>query len=99
MLIPFDQLYTHFRLNISGILHIGAHECEELKDYMRFNISPLQIYWVEAQQSKVDQMKSNNVPNIYQAIIDEVDDKEISFNKIFVKIMFSCASSLVLNKI
>lgn len=80
MLIPFNQLYNMFNLNISGIFHIGAHECEELKDYIRFNINPLQIYWVEAQQNKVDQMKSKNIPNIYQAIIDEVDGKEISFN-------------------
>ena len=80
MLIPFNQLYQQYNLNISGIFHIGAHECEELKDYMQFNINPLQIYWVEAQQNKVDLMKSKNIPNIYQAIIDEVDDKEISFN-------------------
>ena len=80
MLIPFNQLYQQYNLNISGIFHIGAHECEELKDYMQFNINPRQIYWVEAQQNKVDQMKSKNIPNIYQAIIDEVDDKEISFN-------------------
>lgn len=80
MLIPFNQLYRQYNLNISGIFHIGAHECEELKDYVQFNINPLQIYWVEAQQNKVDQMKSKNIPNIYQAIIDEVDDKEIIFN-------------------
>ena len=47
---------------------------------MQFNINPLQIYWVEAQQNKVDQMKSKKIPNIYQAIIDDVDDKEINFN-------------------
>ena len=80
MLIPFWQLYQQYNLNISGILHIGAHECEELKDYVRFNINPLQIYWIEAQQNKVDQMKLKNIPNIYQAIIDDVDDKEIHFN-------------------
>ena len=80
MLIPFWQLYQQYNLNISGILHIGAHECEELKDYVRFNINPLQIYWIEAQQNKVDQMKLKNIPNIYQAIIDDVDDKEIYFN-------------------
>ena len=52
MLIPFNQLYNMFNLNISGIFHIGAHECEELKDYIRFNINPLQIHWVEAQQDR-----------------------------------------------
>jgi FkbM family methyltransferase len=80
MLIPFNHLYQQFNLNISGIFHIGAHECEELNAYTQFNINPLQIYWVEAQQNKVDQMKSKEIPNIYQAIIDDVDDKEINFN-------------------
>ena len=32
MLIPFNKLTKAFNLKISGILHVGAHECEELKD-------------------------------------------------------------------
>jgi|UniRef100_A0A6C0CLA0 FkbM family methyltransferase len=71
---------SSFNLKISGILHVGAHECEELKDYVKYNINPQQIYWVEAMEHKVLLMKAQNIPNIYQAIIDEVDDKEITFN-------------------
>lgn len=80
MLIPFKDIYKQFNLKISGILHVGAHECEELRDYMSHNINPQQIYWVEAMEHKVLLMKSKNVPNIYQAFVDEVDDKEITFN-------------------
>ena len=80
MLIPFKDIYKHFNLKISGILHVGAHECEELKDYVSHNINPQQIYWVEAMEHKVLLMKAQNIPNIYQAIIDEVDDREITFN-------------------
>ena len=35
MLITIQQLVQRFNLQISGILHIGAHECEELNDYNR----------------------------------------------------------------
>ena len=35
MLIPLSGLFEHFKLNITGILHIGAHECEELNDYLK----------------------------------------------------------------
>lgn len=80
MLIPFYNLHTHFKLKISGILHVGAHECEELKDYLSFDIFPNQIYWVEAMEDKVELAKTRNIPNVYQAFVDDVNDKEIIFN-------------------
>lgn len=80
MLIPFNELMNKYHLDITGILHVGAHECEELKAYTSFNINPQDIYWIEAQQKKVDLIKSRNIPNIYRAIVDQVDDKEVSFN-------------------
>jgi FkbM family methyltransferase len=80
MLIPFKDIYKQFNLKISGILHVGAHECEELRDYVSHNINPQQIFWVEAMEHKVILMKAQNIPNIYQAIIDEVDNKDVTFN-------------------
>jgi len=81
MLITIQQLVHHFKLQISGILHIGAHECEELNDYNRVGVNNSNIYWVEAMQEKVDFCKNRyNGVNIYQAVIDEEDNKEITFN-------------------
>lgn len=80
MLIPFNKLMASFNLKVSGILHVGAHECEELKDYVKYNLHPQQIYWVEAMDHKVVLMKAQNIPNIYQAIIDDVDNKDVTFN-------------------
>lgn len=80
MLIPFNVLMNKFHLNVTGILHVGAHECEELNTYKSFNISPNDIYWIEAQQEKVNLMKSRNIPNIFRAIIDEEDNKQVIFN-------------------
>ena len=34
MLISINELKEKFAINISGILHIGAHNCEELNDYL-----------------------------------------------------------------
>ena len=28
MLIPFDKLINDFNIKVSGILHVGAHNCE-----------------------------------------------------------------------
>ena len=80
MLIPLDQLVSHFNLNIKGVLHVGAHECEELDMYLSLNIKNDNIYWIEAMQNKVDMMKKNKNINIYQAVIDIKDDNVVNFN-------------------
>ena len=36
MLIPLRELFKRYNINFKGILHVGAHECEELKDYLSF---------------------------------------------------------------
>ena len=36
MLIPLNYLIKKFNLKINGVLHIGAHECEELNDYTKY---------------------------------------------------------------
>ena len=40
-----QELFRRFHsLNIKGILHIGAHECEELKDYQTVGVNVLNTY-------------------------------------------------------
>jgi FkbM family methyltransferase len=81
MLIPLEVLAQHFKLHLRGVLHIGAHECEEQEVYLRHNVDNGNIYWIEAMEDKVKLMKEKNKNlNIYQAVIDVEDDKEISFN-------------------
>ncbi len=81
MLISITDLKNRFNININGILHIGAHNCEELKDYIAANINNENIYWIEALPSLVEKNKlTNHNLNIYQAVIYEEDNKEIEFN-------------------
>lgn len=81
MLITIQQLVQHFKIQISGILHIGAHECEELNAYREVGVNNSNIYWIEAMQEKVDFCKNSyKGVNIYQAVIDDEDNKEITFN-------------------
>lgn len=80
MLIKINELIQKFNIEITGIIHIGAHECEELQDYNNAGIDNKNIYWIEAMQEKVELNKSRiRDINIYQAVIDDVDDKEINF--------------------
>ena len=81
MLIKIHQLVQHFQLKISGILHIGAHECEELSDYNQVGVPMDKTYWVEAMPNKVAFCKQRYGAglNIYQAVIDERDGANVSF--------------------
>jgi FkbM family methyltransferase len=81
MLIKLNELIQKFNININGILHIGAHNCEELTDYILNNINTENIYWIEALPELVEKNKKNNpLLKIYQAVIYDEDDKEIEFN-------------------
>ena len=81
MLIKLNELIKKFNINISGILHIGAHNCEELTDYILNNINTENIYWIEALSELVEKNKKNNpLLKIYQAVIYDEDNKEIEFN-------------------
>jgi FkbM family methyltransferase len=80
MFIPVSKLIELFKINVRGIIHIGAHECEELKDYIKSGVPFENIYWIDALQSKVDLMK-RRIPSIqiYQSVISDVDNEEVTF--------------------
>ena len=81
MLITIAELKARFNINIKGILHIGAHNCEELGDYISGGVNLSNIYWIEALPRLVEKNKRiNPYINIYQAVIYDEDDKEIEFN-------------------
>ena len=60
MLIPLHSLVQKYNINFKGILHVGAHECEELNDYERY-ISRSNILWVEALPGKVNVLIENAI--------------------------------------
>ena len=79
MLIPLHSLVQKYNIKFKGILHVGAHECEELKDYENY-LSREKILWVEALPAKVAVCKQR-----YQNVLIEnaiVSDKieKVKFN-------------------
>jgi len=62
MLIPLDFLLKKYNINIKGILHVGAHECEELPEYEKL-VPRNKILWIEAMPHKVQECK-NRIPNL-----------------------------------
>ena len=49
MLIPL-KYFINFQIPIKGIIHVGAHELEELEDYLKRGID--KIIWIEANPEK-----------------------------------------------
>jgi FkbM family methyltransferase len=82
MLISIQELSHRFQLKITGVLHIGAHECEELASYGEVGIPMSRTYWVEAMPEKVDFCRNRYGSDlaIYQAVIDEKDGEKVIFN-------------------
>jgi hypothetical protein len=84
MLIDPDVVKTILDLThtpLSGVFHVGAHDCEEMKYYNDWGITPNNIVWVDAIQTKVNEGIARGIPNIYQALITDKDDEIIAFHE------------------
>lgn len=80
MLIPLDSLVQKYNVKFTGILHVGAHECEELVSYDSF-LPRNKMLWVEALQDKVDFCKEKYPDiNIEQAVISDCVET-VTFNR------------------
>lgn len=81
MLITVQELKNKFNINIKGILHVGAHTCEELSAYLNIGVNNNNIYWIEALPELVEKNKINNPSlNIYQAVISNKDNEMVTFH-------------------
>lgn len=70
MLIDLSFLNRKYKLNITGVLHIGAHECEEYHIYIQNGINPDNIIWIEGNQDIYNKI-SKIYKNVYQALISD----------------------------
>lgn len=83
MLIQTQQIFQilqYHNIHISGALHIGAHECEEIHFYHQLGLSMNDVIWIEAIPNKVQEAKNRNIPNIFQAVITDKNDEIVEFN-------------------
>jgi FkbM family methyltransferase len=74
MLIPLHYLIKKYNVNLKGVLHVGAHECEELADYERY-ITRNNILWIEALPDKV-LLSKQRFPGllIEEAVVSDCND-------------------------
>jgi hypothetical protein len=77
--IIFDILKKN-NIKVTGAFHIGAHECEELGFYKELGLDQKNIIWIDAINEKVIEATNRGIPNVYNAIISDVDDEDVVFN-------------------
>jgi len=66
-------LLTEHKIVIKGVLHVGAHKCEEKGFYNDCGIEDAQIVWVDANPMLTAENVARGIPNCYTAVLDEVD--------------------------
>lgn len=80
MLIPISYLVKKYNLNLENIMHIGAHCCEELEDYIQCGAK--HIHWVEANKKlyrKFRRRLDKSINHISCAVISDKDGESVSF--------------------
>lgn len=82
MLFSVTKLRKHWNINPIGVLHVGAHEAEEAKDYERENWLP--VIWVEGQSLLADKIKETLDPKFHtviQAFVWDASDEVLKFKQ------------------
>ena len=83
MLIPGNKVIALLKahgITVKGALHIGAHECEELPFYNTMGIPAEKIVWIDAMQNKVEEATRRRIPNVFQAVVTDKDDTDVTFH-------------------
>jgi FkbM family methyltransferase len=68
-----------FKIDIRGVLHIGAHVCEEKNAYNEMGISDSNIIWIDGNPLLIENLKAQGATNVYHALIDETE-RPVTFN-------------------
>ena len=74
MLIPvhiFDAILETYNIEKKGVLHVGAHNCEELTTYNGIGIKSENIVWIDANPSKTINNIAGGILNCFTAVLDE----------------------------
>jgi len=83
MLIPYSkvvEICLQNNIHLNGVFHVGAHECEELIDYIKNGIQYDNIVWVEGNKDIYNRMCERGIKNMIHAVVDEFSGKEVTFN-------------------
>lgn len=67
-------------IQVTGVLHVGAHDCEELPFYESLGLDRQDVVWLDAFLPKVEQGIARGIPNLYHATVSDKDDDDVIFH-------------------
>ena len=75
MLISLDELQKKYNIIFNGILHVGAHVCEEIVLYEKY-LDRSKILWVEGLPDKVEAIKNyfENILIEHAVVSDKIEN-------------------------
>ena len=79
MLINLETLCINYAFTPKGVLHVGAHEVEELEVYNKIGVK--KIVWIEGNPKIFEKIKclENENNKIFNYLVADKDDDEIDF--------------------
>jgi FkbM family methyltransferase len=82
MLINFRDIRNKYKINIKGILHVGAHHAEEAESYRTCGVD--NVIWVEADPDTFNELQ-NKISNYknhksYCFAASDIDGQEVDFH-------------------
>lgn len=80
MLISLHDLVQKYNVVFKGVLHVGAHECEELNDYLKY-LPINKILWVEGLEDKVQQCKKTFPGVLIEHAVVSDTVETVTFNR------------------
>ena len=81
MIIKYNKLLKKYNIKVNGILHIGAHECEELHDYLNGGCPKNKIIWIEGNPEIAKKMKIKDPTlRIYNYLVSDKDNINTKLN-------------------
>jgi FkbM family methyltransferase len=76
MLIPFGELIRKHGLQVGGVLHVGAHECEEAEAYVSEGVKD--VVWLEAIPDLAEKQRRRG-HQVYQIVASDTDGTVVDF--------------------
>jgi hypothetical protein len=72
--IQISTILKYYDIQIKGILHVGAHECEEKSMYnTTWKIPDTDIVWIDANEDLIKKNTAAGIPNCFSAVLDETE--------------------------
>jgi len=80
MLIDLHYLIQKYNIKLKGVLHVGAHECEEMGHYEHY-LPRSKILWIEALEDKVELNKQRHPGVLIEKAVVSDCVETVKFNR------------------